>query len=157
MIDKIKFEHLKYSDINEIRLGKLVKNLDNEYTPTMISLVDDLQAYTKKMIKNAIVVIAKYNKEDIGFIATYCNDLSGRKSYITSIFVKKDYQSNKVGQKLVDIAISDSMKRGMRTIELEVQQENILAIRFYKKYGFQKKITTSNKSIIMHKIFERYE
>lgn len=150
-MDEIVFEHLTYLAINETRLNELVKDLDNEYTPPISSLVDDLQAYVRKMIKNAIVVIAKHNEEDIGFIATYCNDKSGRKAYITSLSVKKDYQSKKIGKKLVDIAIVDSIQKDMLIIELEVQQESISAINFYEKYGFHKKPTTSNSSIIMQK------
>lgn len=150
-MDEIEFEHITYSDINEVRLGELVKDLDNEYIPPISSLVDDLQDYIGKMIKNAIIVIAKSNGEDIGFIATYCNDTSKRKAYITSIAVKKDFRLKKIGKKLVDIAIDDSMEKDMLTIELEVQQENILAINFYTKYGFYKKLTTNNKSIIMQK------
>lgn len=151
MMDEIEFEHLIYSDINETRLGKLVKDLDNEYTPPISSLVDDLQDYVRKMIKNAIVVIVKHNEEDIGFIATYCNDKSGKKAYITSLSLKKAYQSKKIGKKLVDIAIADSIQKDMLIIELEVQQENISAINFYEKYGFYKTSLTNIKSIIMQK------
>jgi len=151
MMDEIEFEHLTYLDINETRLNELVKNLDNEYTPPISSLVDNLQAYASKMIKNAIVVIAKYNEEDIGFIATYCNNKNGRKAYITSLSVKKDYQSKKIGKKLVDIAIADSIQKDMLIIELEVQQENISALNFYEKYGFNKTSVTNKKSIIMQK------
>ncbi len=157
MMDEIKFEHLTYSYTNKTRLSKLVNQLDNEYIPPISSLVDDLQAYVGKMIKNAIVVIAKHDKEDIGFIATYCNDKSGRKAYITSLSVKKKFRSKKIGKKLVDISIDDSIQRDMLAVELEVQQENILAINFYTKYGFHKKITTCNKSIIMQKSLEEYE
>ena len=35
--------------------------------------------------------------------------------------------------------------------ELEVQQENTLAINFYKKYGFYKISVTNNNSMIMQK------
>lgn len=150
-MNEIEFEHLTYSDINEARLGKLVQDLDDEYKPPISSLVDNLQTYTRKMINNAIVVIAKYNDEDVGFIATYCNDINERKAYITSLSVKKDYQLKHIGKKLVDIAISDSILNNMLIIELEVQKENISAIRFYEKYGFQKTSMTNKKSIIMQK------
>ena len=154
---EIKFEHIAHSDSNKIRFGRLVKQLDHEYLPPISSLVDDLQVYVEKMIKNAIVVIAKYNKEDIGFIATYCNDTNQKTAYITSLSIKKEFQSKKIGRKLVEIAIADAVHNGMLSIELEVQQENILAIGFYEKLGFIKKITTKDKSVIMQLDLEEHE
>ena len=74
MGDEIKFERLQHSETNKIRLSDLVKSLDNEYTPSISSMVDDIQIYIKKIIENAVIVIAKCNEKDIGFIATYCND-----------------------------------------------------------------------------------
>ena len=156
-MEKIKFEHIIYSDANKIRFEKLVKQLDSEYSPPISSLVNDIQIYIEKMIEKAIVIIATYNKEDIGFIAIYCNDIKNKIAYITSLSVKKEFQSKKIGKNLVEIAIQCAIERNMSSIELEVQKENSLVMSFYSKFGFYIKLVTDKQSIVMKMDLENFE
>lgn len=55
---------------------------------------------------------------------------------ITNIAVKKNFQSQGVGRRLIKALIEMAKKRKVKTMYLEVRQSNEKAICLYKKLGF---------------------
>ena len=58
--------------------------------------------------------------------------------HITNIVVKKDERGKGIGKKLLEQLIKYSIKQDIKSITLEVNEENIIAQNLYKQYGFEK-------------------
>lgn len=54
------------------------------------------------------------------------------------ILVLPDYRNNCIASLLIKAMLSDLIKNKVKSITLEVNENNIPAIQLYKKYGFQK-------------------
>ena len=54
------------------------------------------------------------------------------------ILVLPDYRNNCIASLLMKTMLSDLIKNKVKSVTLEVNENNIPAIQLYKKYGFQK-------------------
>ena len=57
--------------------------------------------------------------------------------HITTIAVKKDYQRQHIGERIIVKILEDCFKAGVKYLTLEVRVSNQAAIGLYTKYGFQ--------------------
>lgn len=77
--------------------------------------------------------VAKRQDEVIGYLGLFeCGDDQN----IIGIAVKKSFQKNGVGSKLIENAVKFATKNEKKSLSLEVDEKNILAIAFYKKCNF---------------------
>ena len=116
-------------------IGQVLKKFDSVFNPSITDRIEDLEQYSNKLREKGLVYVAK-DKEVIGFIAFYANDLSSLTAYLTFIGVHPFAQKRKVGKSLLDYCIKISKEKGMSSLKLEVQKSNQIAINFYKKNGF---------------------
>lgn len=91
----------------------------------------------------------------------YLNGIVGLVSYsiiydraeINYILVVNKYRRQNIGGKLLNFALKDIFKNKCKTISLEVEEDNIPAIKLYEKYGFIKKAVRdkyyNNKNAIL--------
>ena len=56
---------------------------------------------------------------------------------ICQIAIHPQYQHQKLGSKLLDEVIKDAKAKKIRTLTLEVRENNKKAITFYEKFGFK--------------------
>lgn len=78
--------------------------------------------------------IYEENNNIIGFINYY--DLYDRFE-ISYIEVKEEYRNNHIGSKLMEYLIQLGNEKSIINITLEVNKENIAAIKLYEKYDFK--------------------
>ena len=85
---------------------------------------------------NSYVIVAK-NSENIivGFAGL---KVILDEANIMNIVVKKDFRHNGIGSILLDDLINYSQKLNIKTITLEVNENNLSAIRLYDKFSFDK-------------------
>lgn len=85
---------------------------------------------------NSYVIVAK-NSENIivGFAGL---KVILDEANIMNIVVKKDFRHNGIGSILLDALINYSKKLNLKTITLEVNENNLSAIRLYDKFSFDK-------------------
>lgn len=79
---------------------------------------------------------------------------------IMNIVTKKDYRNQGIGNLLLDKIILEVKNKGIRKINLEVNENNTIAIHLYEKFGFSKDGERKNyyngqKAILMSKILEK--
>jgi len=152
-MNNVFFEYISNNVTNKIRLIKLLNYLDSFYIPPVSSLVD-IDFYCDKILNNAIIIIAIVDNKDIGFIATYFNDINNKKAFITSIGIDKKYQGKKIGLKLIQNIFDIAKKINFNKIELEVNVSNAKAIKFYNTVGFYtyKNIENKNSKLLVYNI-----
>lgn len=104
-----------------------------------------------KILNNADFFCAYINTEIAGYAAVYTNDIATRSAYVTMIGVIEKYRRCHVGTELLMACVECAKERKMRVLRLEVLNENVSAISFYKYMGFRIEKSASEKSKYMLK------
>lgn len=104
--------------------------------PRLTDKISNIDEYAEKLRDFANVYVAKNNSENVGILVFYANDKESKEAYISLIGVKRGNTRNGIGKELLGCCNEISRKCGMSKIKLEVDQDNMNAIKFYKKNGF---------------------
>ena len=110
----------------------------DEISSTLTSCFDNFWNYNilKSELENtnSKYIVAKLNNEIVGF-AGIINTLDQME--ITNIVVRKDMRNQGIGNTLLNELIKLTIDSKMNTIFLEVNSNNLSAIRLYEKNGFK--------------------
>ena len=149
-------ENTKYIDFDFIKVEskeeiiRLLNDYDFVFEPSISSRIKNFENYADKLINNAIVYVAKSDK-NIGFIIFYANDKCSKTAYITFLGVIQSARNSNVSKELLDLCFNISKENGMDFIKLEVRKNNSRAINFYKNNGFEFCGEASKESMYMIK------
>ncbi|EPY2277510.1 GNAT family N-acetyltransferase [Clostridium sporogenes] len=127
------YEIIQIKSINET--SRIIYEFDKVFEPSLSERISDLNAYAEKLYKKAVIFAVTEQDNFIGFVAFYVNK-NDKISYLTQIGVKENLQNKNIGKTLLELCIKISRDNGITSIKLEVFNNNIKAIEFYKKYGF---------------------
>lgn len=83
-----------------------------------------------------------YEEEDI--LGCFCIDIIYEKIELVNIFVKNEYRNRKIGTFMLKYLIDFARNNNIYNITLEVDENNIYAIKLYEKCGFIKKAIRKN-------------
>lgn len=109
----------------------------NEHFIPKLSERVDLKQYSQKIFRKATNFEAWTGDNLIGIVSVYFNpSANGSFGYITNVCVVKEFAGMGVAQKLMDLCIKHAADNKINRLELEVNTQNVLAIRFYKKHNF---------------------
>ncbi len=128
------------------------KREQNEIYKTLLSFkqdifdksINDSQLFelATKFSKHATFITLSESEKEKGYIAFYCNDNESKTAFISMIVVGNEYQGLGFGYGLFNEACKVSKTNGMEFLKLEVNKNNVSAIRFYEKLGMKLKIST---------------
>lgn len=76
------------------------------------------------------------NNEIIGY---FCIDIIYEKIELINIFVKNEFRNRRIGSNMLKYLIDFARKSDIYNITLEVNEENLYAIKLYESNGFMKK------------------
>ena len=123
----------------QIKINKM--NIDdlNKISPVLLKEFDDFWNYnifkSELENENSKYVVAKNNDEIVGFA---CIWISIDEAHVTNIVTKKDLRKNGIGSTLLEELINLSKNLNLVSITLEVNENNLDAIKLYEKFGFEK-------------------
>lgn len=104
----------------------------------LISDFDDFWTYhiLKEELENqnSNYLVAKIDNEIVGFAGI---KIILDEADIMNIVTKKTYRNQGIGTLLLENLISLSKKLNLKTLSLEVSEENLPAIHLYRKFGFE--------------------
>lgn len=132
-LEKLFFKNLK----SEKEIFQLLLYFNDSFNPSLTERGIDLEAYSKKLSVSSICIGAYYSNECVGFTSFYANDFENLVSYLTLILVDDKYSGKKIGQLLLDKFFEVPIDRKMKKAKLKVYEDNLTAINFYKKNGFE--------------------
>lgn len=121
-------------DYNTDTLKKYLYQIHKEFTFEIN--IQNIQEYSKKLVKLAKIYYLKDDKVYTGMAAIYINDTVNKVAYISLISILKQNHKSGNGQQLLNHIIQIAIIAQMRAIKLEVQKMNQPAIQFYKKNKF---------------------
>jgi ribosomal protein S18 acetylase RimI-like enzyme len=145
MIEKKKY--------NDIEILSILQEFDSIF-PHLKEKVTDYHEYAKKIADKAEILLLSCSGENVGLCVYYANDFIAKTGYITLIGAKKEFQNLGLGRLLLSLAIKDMKKRGLLKVCLEVDKDNFIAQKFYKKFNFYEisSLKPKSESIFMEKI-----
>ena len=79
-------------------------------------------------------LVAENSGQVVGFIACVLN--APGQARILMLAVDAQCRNQGIGTQLMGAFVRECAVRGMRSMELEVRQSNLAAIRFYRRHGF---------------------
>lgn len=96
-------------------------------------------SYLMSMLENnSTILIGAYGHTDIigGIVAFEIHPIHGKKEiYIYDIAVHPDYQKQGIGKHLIDYLKDEAKNRGVDTIFVEAESEDVGAVAFYRAIG----------------------
>lgn len=123
----------------QIKISKM--NIDdlNKISPVLLTEFDDFWNHnifkSELENENSKYVVAKNNDEIVGFAGIW---ISIDEAHVTNIVTKKDLRKNGIGSTLLEELINLSKNLNLVSITLEVNENNLDAIKLYEKFGFEK-------------------
>lgn len=143
---EIKYYELSYDDIEQI--SKMEQKFFStpwseasighyaEAGNTIFVVARNEEAYISDALKNQPVENEEdYPRRVVGYAAVMCACDEGN---LVSIAVDEDCRRMGIAQELLDIAYEMAWDRGITSINLEVRESNLPAIRLYEDEGFEK-------------------
>lgn len=124
----LKIEKMQIEDFNQIQ-DRLQENFDDFWTKGMLK-----EEIENKNGLDSYYTVAKENEEVVGFVGSVkiIDEME-----IMNIVVRKDKRNLKIGSELLKETLKIATKLKCKSIILEVNKNNIPAIRLYDKYGFK--------------------
>ena len=122
-----KIKKMTIEDLESIK-NILASDFDNFWSFDVLE--DELEC------DNSYVIVAKNTDNTIVGFAGLKTILD--EADIMNIVVKKDFRHNGIGSILLENLINYSKNMNMKTITLEVNENNLSAIRLYDKFSFDK-------------------
>lgn len=105
------------------------------FVPPLYSYVN-IEEYGKKIFDNAVTFEVWNVGKLVGLIAAYYNDRETKIGYITSVSILELYNGLGIASKLLNQAIDYGRINGFSKVGIEVEPDNIKALRLYEKHGF---------------------
>lgn len=123
----------------QIKISKMIIDDLNKISPVLLTEFDDFWNYnifkSELENENSKYVVAKNNDEIVGFAGIW---ISIDEAHVTNIVTKKYLRKNGIGSTLLEELINLSKNLNLVSITLEVNENNLDAIKLYEKFGFEK-------------------
>jgi ribosomal protein S18 acetylase RimI-like enzyme len=115
---------------------KHLSSCNKNFIPALSARVN-ITDYATKILQHSITFEAWSSDTLIGLVAVYLNQLPI--GFISSVSLLSSYQKQGVAQKLLEQCKEYAVTNGFSELQLEVEVNNIKAIKLYTKNGFIKK------------------
>lgn len=136
-------------EIKRLLLNEIL--CDRDFIPRNVTIED----YIAKLHKFACITEVCKSDNVVGFCAFYANDKVNKIGFISMVVVDPAYRGKGVADVVIESALKLMKLEGMHSCKLEVRQENIPALKLYRRLGFNV-VPDENKSkdrIYMLKVF----
>ena len=132
----------EFKSLEELEILNFIKKVNNDFFPSLSERFN-IKDYSKKLVKNAVIVVAKANKKIVGCCAFYANDIVKKNAYISFIAILSNYRNIGIASNIIRNVISYLHEKNFKSLDLEVYKNNTTAIAFYLSKGFE--IKSQNK------------
>lgn len=130
-LDKLIFSYDKTRDSKE-----LTRHFNKDIYWLTLSSFFDINSYLKqKNSSRFFTKVLRKKAKFVGFISYEILDKEQGK--LALILVAKEFRSQGFGDKLMNYMINDFKNKGIKKIKLITRSNNIVAQRFFKKFGFK--------------------
>lgn len=111
-------------------------NLINLQFCPPISSITNIDSFKEKLSLLAHSIFCFDQSQIIGFCSFYDNEPQSQNAFLTLLYVVSEYRKNGIANELIVKMISILKEKNFSTISLEVNVDNLSAIKLYEKFGF---------------------
>ena len=104
----------------------------------------DIVSYAQKLFDYAVRFELRNEGRIVALLASYINT-EGCMAYVPYVCVEKIYSGCHFGQRLLEELYRYCQNKGVESIRLEVRQNNVRAVDFYEKQGFESEGVENDK------------
>lgn len=122
-----------------------LQRCDSTFVPPLSQRVK-IDDYAHKIVHHAQRFEAWANDQLIGLVAIYCDAEEKGTAFITNVSVLPTWQGQGIAGKLMMRCVDHARNASFERIDLEVGDENVAALKLYKKIGFQ--LDQENKQLM---------
>ena len=108
----------------------IIGKAQNDY---MLEKYQSIPAIKEQFQKGYLYYWVKYENKNIGFLAFYPID---DKLYLSKFYLLKEYRGKKISKKMLEFIVNYAKNGKLKSIYLNVNRNNDLAINVYKSLGF---------------------
>lgn len=137
---------------SEMEIADHLRECDTFFVPPLTERVK-IKEYSQKIANLAVRFEAWSGDILVGLLAAYCNDQSQHTAYITSLSVLPRFQGLGIASRILKKCIIYVTSLGFICIKLEVDNQNINAVKLYRKYGFLTEQVTKQSKIMLLQIY----
>lgn len=138
---------LKYESLS---FPEVLAHLEETKSDFIIADEAGLSRYAEKLSSFADFVVAREGKEMKGLIAYYCNQAPS--AFVTHVWVSNFSRGGGICGKMLQLVMMRCREKLFDSIRLEVRENNLPAIRAYRKFGFQTVEKNGDKYLMEYKI-----
>ena len=102
----------------------------NDY---MLEKFQSISAITEQFKKGYLYYWVKYENKNVGFLGFYPID---NKLYLSKFYLLKEYRGKKISRIMFEFIVNYAKKEGLKSIYLNVNRNNEVAIKVYEHLGF---------------------
>lgn len=126
----------KISTASQDQICNLLLSCDEYFIPRLSDKIN-IKNYSNKIFSNSINFEAWDNERLIGLIAMYVNNNQENFGYITNVSVQVEYANKGIASNLLINCIKYAREKFLDKINLEVNENNMLALKLYNKFEFK--------------------
>ena len=108
----------------------IIGKAQNDY---MLEKFQSISAIKEQFQKGYLYYWVKYENKNIGFLGFYPID---NKLYLSKFYLLKEYRGKKISRKMLEFLVNYAKDKGLKSIYLNVNRNNELAIKAYEHLGF---------------------
>jgi ribosomal protein S18 acetylase RimI-like enzyme len=143
------------------------KQAGKDHLPVILSMMEDFYAIdtypfnaalTEKNLKTFIdnpglgrLWLISLQEKTIGYIVLsfgFSFEYGGRDAFIDEFYIHKDFRNKGIGKETLEYLCNKSMKLGVQSIHLEVENHNHIGNRLYLNQGFR----SNNRTLLTKKL-----
>lgn len=106
---------------------------------------DKFNEWFEKIERTGNMIAIIDNSRIIAFLLLYCNHKETLDAYLCNVYVLSDYRGKSLSVGLLKKAIEICKQKGFKSVSLDVDKDNKIAIRIYEKFGFHAYISESGR------------
>ena len=104
----------------------------NDYMPEKFQSISAIKEQFKK---GYLYYWVKYENKNVGFLGFYPID---NKLYLSKFYLEKNYRGKKISRKMMEFIVNYCKENDLKSVFLNVNRNNDLAINVYEHLGFVK-------------------
>ena len=108
----------------------IIGKAQNDY---MLDKFQSISAIKKQFKKSYLYYWVKYENKNIGFLAFFPVE---NKLYLSKFYLLKEYRGKKISRKMLEFLVNYAKDKKLKSIYLNVNKHNDLAVNVYKHLGF---------------------
>ncbi len=103
------------------------------------------------------ILVVEIDNEFVGYLALTLGTFKRNRGVATlALGVRGSHTGNGIGSELMSAAISEARKIGIYRLQLHVQTTNELAIKLYRKFGYEVEGTLRNAARVNGRLVDKY-